>query len=104
MNVTVFGGAAAIPGTAAYQEAERLGCLLAQAGHVVLTGGYMGAMEAVSRGAADAGGHVIGVTCLEIERWRNTQANAWVREEWKTSTLVDRLVLLMDRCDAALAL
>lgn len=62
MKVTVFGGAAAVPGNPAYFEAQRLGCLLAQAGHAVLTGGYMGAMEATSRGAAEAGGHVIGVT------------------------------------------
>lgn len=97
MNVTVFGGAAAVPGTPAYQEAERLGGLLAKSGHAVLTGGYMGTMEAVSRGAAEAGGHVIGVTCHEIERWRNARANAWVKEEWKVETL-------MDRCDVALAL
>jgi uncharacterized protein (TIGR00725 family) len=104
MKITDFGGAAAVPGNPAYVEAQRLGSLLAQAGHAVLTGGYMGAMEATSRGAAEAGGHVIGVTCAEIERWRNSSANAWVKEEWKTETLVERLVLLMDRCDAALAL
>jgi len=34
----------------------------------------MGTMEAVSRGAAEAGGHVIGVTCKDIERWRGAGA------------------------------
>jgi uncharacterized protein (TIGR00730 family) len=104
MNVTVFGGAAAQTGDPAYREAQRLGTLLAQAGHTVLTGGYMGAMEAASRGAAEAGGHTIGVTCAEIERWRHSKANPWVKEEWKAETLMDRLSLLMDKADAAIAL
>ncbi len=104
MKVTVFGGAAAQPGDAAYQEARRLGSLLAETGHIVLTGGYMGTMEAASRGAAEAGGHVIGVTCVEIERWRNSRANPWVLEEWKVESLMERLSLLMDRADAAIAL
>lgn len=55
MNVTVFGGSQPKPGTPAYEEARQLGELLAQRGHTVLTGGYIGTMEAVSRGAAHAG-------------------------------------------------
>lgn len=104
MNVTVFGGAQPQPATPAYEEAYRLGQLLAQAGHTVLTGGYMGTMEAVSRGAAEAGGHVIGVTCQEIENWRKVGANAWVREERRTQTLMERLQALITGCDAAIAL
>ena len=57
MNVTIFGGANPIPSDPAYAEAELLGRLLAQAGHSVLTGGYIGTMEAASKGAAEAGGH-----------------------------------------------
>ena len=64
----------------------------------------MGTMEAASKGAALSGGHVIGVTCSEIERWRNTRANPWVKEEWKTDTLAERLSLLMDHSQAAIAL
>ena len=47
MNITVFGGAQPKEGTPAYEEARELGALLAQSGHAVLTGGYMGTMEAV---------------------------------------------------------
>ncbi|MCX6080428.1 MAG: hypothetical protein NTW32_12925 [Chloroflexi bacterium] len=86
MNVTVFGGSQPRPGSVAYVEAYALGQLLAIAGHTVLSGGYIGTMEAVSRGANEAGGHVIGVTCLEIERWRGSGANAWVKEERKFET------------------
>ncbi len=104
MNVTVFGGSQPRPGSVAYVEAYALGQLLATTGHTVLTGGYIGTMEAVSRGANEAGGHVIGVTCLEIERWRGSGANAWVKEERKFETLRQRLDGLIDGCEAAIAL
>jgi uncharacterized protein (TIGR00725 family) len=103
-RVAIFCSSHTQPGGPAYQQALRLGQLLAQAGHTVLTGGYIGSMEAVSRGAAEAGGRVIGVTCDEIERWRPVQANPWVQEEWRCATLRDRLSRLIDGCEAALAL
>jgi uncharacterized protein (TIGR00730 family) len=104
MKVTVFGGSQPEPGSPVYQEAYLLGKLLAEAGHTVLTGGYIGTMEAVSRGAAEAGGHVVGVTCAEIERWRPVKANGWVKEEWRRETLLERLHALVTECDAAIAL
>ncbi len=104
MKISVFGGAQPKEGEAAYTEAMELGKLLADRGHVVLTGGYIGTMEAVSRGAHEAGGHVIGVTCAEIERWRGVGANRWVKEEWKKETLVERLHTLIHESDAAFAL
>jgi len=104
MNVTVFGGAQPKEGDAAYAEACELGRLLALAGHTVLTGGYIGTMEAVSRGANEAGGHVIGVTCADIEAWRGTRANTWVLEERHFATLQERLNELVMACDAAIAL
>lgn len=104
MNVTVFGGAQPKEGSPAYEEARELGSLLAQRGHVVLNGGYMGTMEAVSRGAHEAGGHVIGVTCIDIEEWRKSKPNEWIKEERRKKTLMDRLTALVEGCDAAIAL
>ncbi|NPV75846.1 MAG: LOG family protein [Anaerolineae bacterium] len=104
MRVTVFGGATPRVGEAAYESARALGTSLAQHGHTVLTGGYTGTMEAVSRGAAEAGGHVIGITCEEVENWRPVGANAWVIEEWRCTTLQERLDKLMITCDVAMAL
>lgn len=104
MKVTIFGGATPQSDGTSYEDAYRLGKKLAQAGHVVLTGGYIGTMEAASRGAAEAGGHVIGVTCQEVEAWRKVQPNAWVLEEWRFDTLHERLLALIDGCDAAIAL
>ncbi len=104
MNISVFGGSQPKAGSTAYAEAQELGKLLAERGHTVLTGGYIGTMEAVSRGAAEAGGHVIGVTCEDIEHWRPLGPNAWVKEEWRKKTLMERLMGLIEGCDAALAL
>ena len=104
MKVTVFGGAEPKESERSYAEAMELGRLLAQRGHTVLTGGYIGTMEAVSRGACEAGGHVIGVTCAEIERWRAVGANRWVNEEWKKETLLERMHSLIHESDAALSL
>jgi len=103
-RVTVFGGSQPKPDDAAYRQAFELGQLLGSAGCVVLTGGYMGTMEAVSRGAAESGGHVIGVTCDEIETWRSAKHNRWVQEEQRYPTLRARLYALVDGCDAAIAL
>jgi uncharacterized protein (TIGR00730 family) len=104
MKVTIFGGSQPKAGDPAYQEAYELGSLLARAGHTVLTGGYIGTMEAASRGASEAGGHVIGVTCDDIEAWRAVQPNAWVKEERRFATLEQRLTELVRTCDAAIAL
>jgi uncharacterized protein (TIGR00730 family) len=104
MIITVFGASLTYPGLPLYDDAMLLGKLLAQSGYTVMTGGYIGAMEAVSRGAAEAGGHVIGATCAEIEQWRKVGANQWVIEEHKSPSLIERLDTLISRCDAALAL
>ena len=102
--ITVFGGSLPKPGSEAYQEAQLLGSLLAKAGYAVQTGGYIGTMEAVSRGASETGGHVIGVTCDEIENWRPVAPNQWVKEQKRCATLRERLNRLIDECEAAIAL
>lgn len=103
--VSVFGGSAPKPGSAPYDEAAHMGRLLARAGFAVATGGYTGVMEAASRGATEAGGHVIGVTCGLIENWREGfAANRWVKEEIKFPSLRERLYHLVSFCSAAVAL
>ena len=104
MRISVFGGSQPREASTAYAEAQQLGRLLAERGHIVLTGGYIGVMEAVSRGAREAGGHVIGVTSEDIEAWRPIKANAWVMEELRVKTLMERSHTLIHESDAALAL
>ncbi len=104
MFITVFGGSKLEADNPKYKDAMRLGRILGEAGHVLLTGGYIGTMEAVSRGAAEVGARVIGVTCDEIERWRPVRPNRWITEERRYPTLIQRIWALIQGCDAAFAL
>jgi uncharacterized protein (TIGR00725 family) len=60
-QVAVIGASRAEPGSEAWTLAEEVGRLLAKAGLVVVCGGMRGVMEAVSRGAAGAGGTAIAI-------------------------------------------
>jgi predicted Rossmann-fold nucleotide-binding protein len=60
-------------------------------------------MEAASHGAASAGGHVIGVTCDDIEAWRTVRPNGWIGEEIRVPRLRDRLMRLVELGDALVA-
>ena len=73
-----------------------MGKLNGEAGFTVLTGGYIGTMEAASRGAAEAGGYVIGITCDQIEEWRPVSPNKWIHEERRFATLWERVNALID--------
>lgn len=72
-----------------------VGSSLAQAGFAVVTGGYGGTMEAVSKGAMGAGGHVIGVTAPSLFPGRNG-ANPHVAELIEARSLTDRIGLMLD--------
>lgn len=102
--ISVFGSASPAPDSPAYQEARLLGRMLAEQGYTVATGGYMGTMAAVSQGAAEVGGHVIGVTSSYIERYRPIPPNQWVKEEIKYETLSDRLMHLVRQNSGMVAL
>ena len=101
--VTVFGGSRPRPGDPAYAEAEALGRLLAEAGYTVQTGGYSGTMEATSKGAKAAGGHVVGVTVGLFEA-EGGQPNGFIDEVVHFELLADRLLYLVRSCRAAIAL
>ena len=60
-QIAVIGSGGCGEETEAWQLAEEVGRRLAEAGIAVVCGGRGGVMEAVSRGAAKAGGAVIGV-------------------------------------------
>lgn len=99
----VFGSNSPQEGDLDYAEARQLGYALAQAGYVIATGGYFGTMEAASRGAKEAGGHVIGVTTSLFDGIR-LHPNAYLDEEIKFPTLFQRLHHLVTMADAWVAL
>ena len=93
--ITVFGSNRPKEGDAQYEAARELGAKLAAAGFAVCSGGYGGVMEAVSRGAKEAGGRTLGVTAKFFFR----VANRWTDEEVRVETWRDRLFTLIERGD-----
>ena len=102
--ISVFGSSAPEPGSVVYETARATGRLLAEAGYAVATGGYGGVMAGVSQGAAEAGGHVIGVTSAPIDAIRPAGPNRWVNERVHFDTLRERLLHLVTVNDGMIAL
>jgi uncharacterized protein (TIGR00730 family) len=101
--VAVFGAAFLPEEGTAFRTAFELGAEIALRGWSVASGGYGGTMAAVSRGAAEAGGRVIGVTC-DTFSLAGRRTNPWVKEEIRCPTARERLVTLVRMADAAVAL
>ena len=100
-TIAVFGSSRRDEHSPFWEEAYELGRVLATAGYAVLSGGYGGSMAAVSRGAAECGGRVIGVTCALFDPWPRNQ---WLTEEIKAPTLMARLATMIERADGFVAL
>ncbi|CAI9409464.1 LOG family protein [Nocardioides sp. T2.26MG-1] len=73
--VSVFGSARTPADHPAYALGEQVGRKLADAGFAVITGGGPGVMEAVNKGASEAGGISVG---LGIELPWEAELNSWV--------------------------
>jgi uncharacterized protein (TIGR00725 family) len=84
-TVTIFGTARAKENESAYTLAYETGSMLAQAGFTIANGGYGGTMLAAAKGAVEAGGEVIGVTC---SAFKNSKANKYISREVVTSSLM----------------
>ena len=98
--VTIFGSSIPSEGSPVYEEARRLGFLLAQEGFGISNGGYGGLMEATARGAQEAGGMTFGVTC----RIWPTSPNRWIQQKISTESYLDRLRVLAGHGDAYIVL
>ncbi|GBC77834.1 hypothetical protein HRbin08_01316 [bacterium HR08] len=98
--ISIFGGSRCSPQDWEYQEAERLGRCLAEAGYIVCTGGYAGVMEAANRGARLAGGESWGVT---VEIFPDPP-NPYLSREIRTRDLLERLKVVNELAQGFIAL
>jgi uncharacterized protein (TIGR00730 family) len=99
--ISIFGTGKAQEGDYAYKIAEKTGRLLAQAGFTIANGGYGGTMTAAAKGASEAGGEVIGVTC---SAFKNSRPNQYITHEIVTNSLDERLDTLIELGQAYMVL
>ena len=90
--ISVFGTGRAKAGDEVFELAYGVGRELGLAGFTVANGGYGGTMLAGAKGATEAGGEVIGVTC---SAWKGS-ANEYVSREIVTRSLNERLNTLVE--------
>jgi len=91
--VTIFGGSKCGEDCEEYGQARRVGQLLAEAGFTICTGGYLGVMEAASRGAHERGGHVLGIVMNQFK----AEPNRFLTEKVASAHFYERLQNLITR-------
>ncbi len=98
--VTIFGGSKCVESSKEYDDAKQLGASLAEAGFTICTGGYLGVMEAASRGAREKGGRVLGIVMNQFRH----EPNRFLTDKVATNHFYDRLQNLITRSVGFVAL
>jgi uncharacterized protein (TIGR00725 family) len=98
--VTIFGGSKCRESDPEYQQALRVGELLADSGFTICTGGYAGVMEAASRGAHERGGRVLGITMNQFK----SEPNRYLTEKVPSEHFYERLQRLITQSVGYVAL
>jgi uncharacterized protein (TIGR00730 family) len=94
-SITVFGSAKPLSDDEQYVFGYELGKKLAESGFNVVTGGFNGIMEAVSKGANEIGMDAIGVT---VDTW-GSKPNRYLTKEFKCNSLFERVQKLIELGD-----
>lgn len=97
--ILAIGGAAFSPADKEYQEIEKLGNSLAGEGYTIVSGGYLGLMQAISKGAFLAGGHTVGILTQDLDQ---IPPNTYLKESVKTKNMYDRCRIMFEMADIIL--
>lgn len=95
-TVAVFGASWAAPGSPLYSMSVDLGSALAAAGCDVISGGYLGTMEGVSRGAAAGGGSATGVLVPNLFPGRDARGNDYLTRRIDAPSLLVRIDTILN--------
>lgn len=93
--ITIFGSSFPKAGDEQYNFAYNLGAALAKKGFEICSGGFYGAMEAVSKGALENGAEVYGVT---VGLW-GSDPNRYITKEIRCKNVFERIEKLMQLGD-----
>lgn len=96
-TVTIFGSGNAADGDKIFNLAYELGGLCAKAGFTIANGGYGGTMLAAAKGAKQAGGKTVGITC---SAFGPKSPNEFITENIITENLAQRVAKLIEIGDA----
>jgi len=102
-RVCVFGSYKSLPGKK-QSDILRLGRLLAERGFEVITGGFGGTMEDISKGAKEAGGKTIGVTYYKRSDIANKKANSYIDQEIVAKDIFHRIETMIRKSSAFIVL
>lgn len=100
-TIAVFGSSRPKSGSDAYEQAYDLGKRIAQRGWTLCNGGYGGTMEASAKGAAEAAGQVVGVTC---NIWSRAGISPFLTREVRMDDLYSRVRTLVELSSAYIVL
>ena len=98
--VTIFGGSRCTENSPEYEQAREIGARLAEAGFTICTGGYLGVMEAASRGAREKGGRVLGIVMNQFK----AEPNRFLTDKVASQHFYERLQNLITRSVGFIAL
>ena len=100
-NAVIFGSSGPDEGSPAYQEAYEVGKLLGELGFNVVNGGFIGTMEASSKGAKAGNTKAIGVVPADLTY---AEPNKWLDEVIKTEDIVRRVDKMIELGDVFVVL
>ena len=101
MKMAVFGSSSLEENTGRYEEIVGLGKLLGKNNISIVSGGYGGSREAISRGAKQENAKTIGVTCASLELlFPEKKLNCFIDDEIKTASIDERIGKMIGLADA----
>ena len=104
---TVFGSSSPVEGSPEFIQSERLGFLLANENLSIVSGGYCGTMEGVSKGAASARNSNVTIEGVLVPSQfpdRGREGNPYLTKRYYADTLIERVGRLIHSSEVFIVL